>query len=397
MIFLSLALLASFSGARAQENSHGSYDIVTRPGSALLEVQSALWWPVWCDAHTIAFQREVEAGARRIVEYHTLGAATFRTENLIEGGGLVACSRGGAERVMRRGGTDGDTGEFFLVETSDRREIELTATAWMRLMSTDHLLRNYTFESESPIGGGFTNFELVTLEKARDGDFPEAPPRRTMISAPQYAVIHRAALSADGGTLAYATRAMYHSGARRDGPPLELFLLQIGQSKARRVLTGDVIDEDTRLDSLFFDGNRLVLGGTSTTKELVIAICSTDHPTSVLCRLQPTGLDATEFEIASLTSKGLPMIVSRVQILGQNGLRACLFEFSEANRGAAPPTCRASVPPKPTYGMEPEQFYSIAPDRRHVAVRTRYRSSQDSPLPDQSTWVVVPLSEFQIN
>jgi hypothetical protein len=151
------------------------------------------------------------------------------------------------------------------------------------------------------------------------------------------------------------------------------------------------------LDSLFFDGDRLVLGGTSTTKELVVAICSTDHPTSVPCRLQLTGLDATEFEVASLSSKGLPMIVSRVQEVGKDGLRACLFEFSEANRGVAPPTCRASVPPKPTYGMGREQFYSIAPDRRHAAVLTQYRSSQDSPLPDHSTWVVVPLSEFQNN
>lgn len=219
MIFLSLAFLTSFAGTRAQEGSYDPYDIVTRSGSALLEVQSALWWPVWCDAQTVAFQREAEAGARRVVEYHTLGEAKFRTEILTDGGGLVACSRGGAERVMRRGGTNGDAGEFFLVRISDRREIELTATKWARLVSVDHLLRNYIFESEAPIGGGLTNIELVALEKTRDGDFPEARPRRTMISAPQYAVIHRAALSADGSTLAYTTRAMYHSGARREVPP----------------------------------------------------------------------------------------------------------------------------------------------------------------------------------
>lgn len=217
----------------------------------------------------------------------------------------------------------------------------------------------------------------------------------TAIAAPPYAMVHTAALSRDGRLLAYTTRGLFHSGWPGDAPALDLFLVRIGQSQGRRVRLDGVFDEGTRVDDLLFEGGRLVLGGTSTAGELVMAICSTDHATSVPCRMRSTGLDAGEFKVAGLSPKGLPIIASKFGRVGANHLRACLFELPEAAGSGASPSCRATVPLAETYGPERDEFQMLAPDRRHVAVLTRYRASPESPPPAEATWVVVPLSEFQ--
>lgn len=395
LLLMALTFLGGLAGARAQEGAADFYDVITRPGSALLEMRDG-WFPVWCDARTLAFQRAqtLETGSRRWIEYHTLGEATFRTESLAdEQGGLMACSRDGRERVMHRGGYVWGRGQVVLVG-ADGREVELAAHAY--LVSADRRLRTFIFQTG--IDGDPARFELIAFENAGDGDFPLspslAPPRVTEIVAPPYAVVHTAALSRDGRLLAYATHAKFYSGRPHEAPSLDLFLVRIGQSQVRRVRLDGVFDEGTRVDDLLFEGDRLVLGGTSTTGELIMAICSTDHATSVPCRMRSTGLDAGEFKVAGLSPKGLPIIASKFGRVGANHLRACLFELREAAGSGASPSCRATVPAAITYGPERDEFQMLAPDRRHVAVLTRYRASPESPPPAEATWVVVPMSEF---
>lgn len=393
LLLMVLTFLGSLAGARAQEGAADFYDVITRPGSALLEMPDA-WIPVWCDARTIAFQRAqtLETGSRRWIEYHTLGEASFRTESLTdEQGGLLACSRGGRERVMHRGGYVWGLGQIVLVG-ADGREVELAARGY--LVSEDRRLRTFVFQSDQNSREP-ARFELVTFDNTSDQHFPQSSPRVTAIVAPPYAVVYTAALSRDGNLLAYATHGQFYSGWPHDAPSLDLFLVRIGQSQVRRVRVDGVFDEGTRLDDLLFEGDRLVLGGTSTTGELVMAICSTDHATSVPCRMRSTGLDAREFKVAGLSPKGLPIIASRYHRVGPNNLRACLFELPEAAGSGASPSCRATVPVAETYGPERDEFQVLAPDRRHVAVLTRYRASPESPPPAVATWVVVPISEFQ--
>jgi hypothetical protein len=380
-MMLSLAFFGFFQGTHAQDSTDNSQHIVTRPGSVLLELRNGAVDPVWCDAETVAMARWSDDGQRRWIEIHRLGSATVRTESLLEGA-LVACSRGGTEWVELRGGTDTGIGQYLLVRASDRHEVELAA--WGLFISADHSLRSFVFETDIQMGGAPT-FELVTVENARQGHFWQT--RATTIVASQYAAVQTVAISGDGRNLAYATRQKHHSGARREGLPLELVLSRTGESQTRRLRMADLIDEETQLDSLFFAGDRLVIAGISTAGKLIVAICPADAARATACQEQSTGLDGRAFEVASLGSNGLPIIAARFSGIGELG-RPCLFELSKANRDAAPSACRLTVPPKPTYGSEPEPFYSMAPDRRHVTVLTQGRWPRD-------TWVVVSLSEFQ--
>ena len=392
LLLLVLTFLGSLAGARAQEGSADFYDVITRPGSALVEMPDS-WIPLWCDARTIALRRErlPEAGSRIWIEYQTLGEAAYKTESFPdEQGVLVACSRAGGERVMFRDGGGGERGHFFLVG-ADGREVQLAADT--QIISVDRRLRTFIFNSalswEPP------RFELMAFDNAGDQDFPQLPPRVTVIAAPPYAVVHTAALSRDGRLLAYATRALFYSGLPHEAPARDLFLVRVGQPQLRRIRLDGVFDEDTRLDTMLFEGDRLVLGGRSTTGELVMATCSTDHAKTIPCRMRSTGLDAREFKVAGLSPKGLPIIVSNFGRVGANHLRDCLFELPEATGSGASPSCRATEPVAITYGQPHSEFQVLAPDRRHVAVLTRYRASPESQPPTVATWVVVPISEFQ--
>lgn len=176
LLLIVLTLLGGLAGARAQDGAADFYDVITRPGSALVEMRDG-WFPVWCDARTIAFQRAqtLEKGSRRWIEYHTLGEATFRTESLAdEQGGLMACSRDGRERVMHRGGYVWGLGQVVLV-AADGREVELAAHAY--LVSEDRRLRTFVFQSDTNWKEP-TRFELVTFDNAGDQDFPPQVPWR---------------------------------------------------------------------------------------------------------------------------------------------------------------------------------------------------------------------------
>jgi hypothetical protein len=366
----------------AQSETAGETEVKTRPGSAIIEIHDVIFPPVWCDSALIALQRE-QAG-RRWIEYHDIERKRSRIEDLHEEGGLVACSRDGAERLMNRA-ADG----FVLVRPGDRQEIGLSHDA--RFISADDRLRRFILGPEGDRARIRPQFRLVTFDPAVE---PSVQSRRQHTLGgvpPQF--WWPAAINGGGRYVAYVTGPEVPLDLDPAFSSLRLVVAEIdGPHKASSPLPA-LMGLAAQFERVFFDRGSLVLQGVSDQQKLVVVICTIQTDASPNCFGHLLVFDAAKFHVVGLGANGL-ILGSNVGEVGASGLRACLFALGVSQ---APPRCQIDpdVRVPRIYGERPEAYYSISPNRDYVAVLSRYRQSRSDPAPLAPAWVVIPTSELQ--
>lgn len=222
--------------------------------------------------------------------------------------------------------------------------------------------------------------------------------RKAQIDLARISDVQLGAVDGAGAVVVMSSRQFLHSSDGTAVSPVHLSVLRIEHGRTGRerpsVFTGDSI----RLEALFFEANELVLAGASDRRMLVVARCTLGSKEVSRCRWRDLAIDAGLFELAGFDSRGSVVVASRVHRVGGNGLRACLFAFAD-HLPSLPDACRLTTPVTRVLGSIPEAFYSMAPDRRHVAVLTSRRSARGDAGPASASpiWAVVPTSVFRVD
>ena len=384
------------NSANGRTEAVNPYSVAIPPRAAILEVPDALWKPVWCDANTVAFQREAPdaSGAyRRWIEYHSLSGEKPRMEHLgAESGRLVACRNGGVERVMSRAASDFSrfSDQLVLVIPSAGLEVELARNAY--LASVDEFLRTYVLERRPGYSTNSTMFDVVLLQKIPGS---QEPFKKYGIDLSKD--VEFAAIAKDGTVVATSLRQLLRSNDRSAVAPVYLSALRIEQGdtirdRRRSVFAGD----DVRLENLLFEQDELVLVGASNRQEMVIARCKLGNNEVFRCQWRDLNIDAKLFEFAGFDEQRSVVVASRGQHVGGSGLRACLFTFPD-HLFSLPAACKLTAPIEELFGSIPEAFYSMAPNYEHVAVLTSYHPAAAGPVIASLKWTVVPISVFRVN
>jgi len=395
-----IATAAIVDKAHSQNEAASPFEVDVSGASPIARVSttaSSSDYPTWCNSNVVAFQNGRDG--RFWTEFYELGRPNPRIEHQVLGSGrLVACRAGGAEQLRMSNVEDGfqHFGNYDLILTGYPRTRLVDQAG---LVSTDDNFRTFTFRKEKiPWEEGRDGVtEMVRVSPAYVGGARALKVDRIkvesgIVSQP----VLTATISSDGLAVAYIVSTATNFDRGTDLGGIAFFVAKMGQRPGTRVPLQDLLKPAVRLTHMFFDQDKLVVTGATDDDRIVVATCELAAATPRNCRSITTRLSASEFYLVGLGQTGL-VFGTRAILAGHSNLRACLFE-APAGVFEAPARCRMHGPSlPPLFGLDAVAAFSVAPDRRHAAVRTRFRSLETPThaLID-SQWSIFPMSVFQV-
>jgi hypothetical protein len=385
-----IGLACTLAGmAGAQDERTGQFEIALPAGTprdVLSPILSPELDPLWCGSRTVAYPAQVigpDGRQQTALQLFTLGQSLPVIRRFPIDLAVAACADGGAAWLGYANGGDAQgepAGRFTLVTAAGQQLIAPAA----RLLGTDSGLRQILLLADSGA------IELVST----------LPMQRRIIREPTEPGRPVAAgIDRDGTSLALLVSSTVDRRRPAQPATVSLIVTDLAGTRRAEMPLRPLLQAASRVEGLFFSGEELVINAATFADRLVVARCPRDVAASDACRAVATDLDAAEFEAIGVD--GGEVIVASAGTFRQNAAaRACVFKasFERLRLALPPPSCRLAGAPLPVYGPDSApKTYALAPDRRHLLVRTLHRAKAppaDTSLVSQ--WAVVPASSLAI-